>query len=123
MGLIDCLEDYDIEMFEYGHLVEQTSHSSFWFKLYIPKLMATFPLGDPAQTRWVFNNNIFLNDDACKPITGKNITTQNFVNAHRHYNLDFGIPADHGGWLYKGQRFMLQFMDRNIRDMRIMNIM
>jgi hypothetical protein len=122
MGLIDCLEEHEIEPFEYGHLVEDTWHGADSFKLYIPKLYVQHGRGKPLQNRYVFNNNIFLNDAACKPTAGKNITRQNYITVKRHLNRNFAVRADNRGILKAGQKFIIHVMDRNIRDMRITDI-
>jgi hypothetical protein len=123
MSLIEGLEEYDVNMFEYGHLTTKTPHNAHSFKLYIPKIMATFGMGSPKSNNKTFNNKIFLNDNACKPVTAKSVTVQNYITVERHLDRDFSMRADSAGYLHSGQKFIVHMMDKNIRDHHISHIM
>lgn len=114
--IINCLEEYDIEPFEYAFLCVKTPHTSATFKLHIPKVM-TFGRGKPKKVNNVFNNNIFVNDNSCKPATSNSITTQNYVTVKRHFHTDFSYRADPAGFLHEGTRFIVQVMHGNIKDL------
>lgn len=121
MSIINCLEDYDINILEYAHLTVNTHKDSPTFKLYVPKVM-TFGMGDPKTTNFVFNNNIFINDPECKPAAATSVTTQNFLTIGRHIEREFKPRADGNNILHKGNKFILRVMDKNIRDMTITDI-
>lgn len=122
MNMLNGLEEYELNMFEYAHLCEPSHANNSTYKVYIPKVMATFPFGSPQQQRWIFNNNVFVNDDNCKPSVGKEVTTQNYVTTGRLFDRNFWHRADRNGIMGKGTKFILQIMDGNIRDRRIADI-
>jgi hypothetical protein len=115
MAFIDALEEYGIDEMEYGILIEDSNSEGETFRLYIPKLM-TFFRNESQHQKWVFNNNIFLNDNECKPETNNHVNTQNFVTV-RKYPLQHYPDAD--GIIRSGRRFIVHVMNKNIRDMRI----
>jgi hypothetical protein len=122
MSILKGLDDFSINCFEYGFLVQDANTGSDEFKLYIPKLMPSFSRNDPAKVNWAFNNNIFLNDAKCKPRTSTRIQTQNYVSVKRHFNRVFNARADDDGNIKEGTRFIIHIMDENIRDMRISDV-
>lgn len=122
MSLVKGLEDYGIKPFEYAFLTEATSKDAETFRLYLPKLMPMFPCDTPVFNNWLFNNNVFLNDDVCKPRSISTIKTQNFITVPRHLSRDFSPRADGSGNLPKDSKFIVQVMDENIRDIRVSDI-
>jgi hypothetical protein len=122
MSILKGLDDFSVDCFEYGFLVQDTDTGSGEFNLYIPKLMPSFSRNDPTKVNWTFNNNIFLNDAKCKPRTSTRIQTQNYVSVNRHFNRNFNARANNDGIIKKGTRFIIQIMDENIRDMRISDV-
>jgi hypothetical protein len=119
--IINCLEEYDIEPFEYAFLCENTHHASGSFKFHIPKVM-TFGRGKPKKVNNIFNNNIFVNDSSCKPVTSNSITTQNYVTVKRHFHTDFSYRADVNGIVHEGTRFIIQVMHGNIKDLYVRDV-
>lgn len=122
MSIVQALEEYHINPFEYAFLSERSHKDNDSFKFYIPKLMPYFPFSSPKHTNWVFNNNIFLNDDACKPRTSTQVQAQNYVTVGRHFNRSFGARADYENRIAANTRFIIQIMDGNIRDMRVSDV-
>ena len=112
---------YGVDEMEYGFLTVKTKHSSGSFKLHVPKLM-TFARSAPKTETKVFNNNIFVNDTKCKPASDKKIVTQNFLTVKRFFDCDFKNGVDKFDNLAEGRRFVLQLMNRNIKDMYVHKI-
>lgn len=113
------IEDFSVNYFEYGFLTEDTDADAEAFKLYIPKLMPTYPRTEPSEINWAFNNVIFINDVDCLPRSSSRITTQNYVTVPRYASRNFSARADENGKIPKGTRFIVQIMDNNLRDMHI----
>lgn len=118
MSIINALENYSINPFEYAHLIEDTDVNATSFKVYIPKLMALFPKKPAANINGLFNNNIFVNDSDCRPTTSQRVITQNFVTLMKYTERNFHhVSVD--GIIPAGTRMIIHIMDENIRDMRI----
>lgn len=119
--LIKCLEELDVEPFEYVFLSEDTLHTSSTFNFHFPKVMPQGG-GKPKVTPTSFNSNIFINDPSCKPKVSGTISTQNFVNIKRHFHTDFSFRARPDGIIPAGTRFIIQVMHGNIRDLYVRDV-
>jgi len=117
--IMDCLEEYDINQMEYCFLIGNHSHGSGSFKMNVPKIMPLIGKGNPSTNNVVFNSNIFLNDEECKPSPTNSVTTQNWITIPRFANTDLQFKADINGIIHSGARFICCFMDRNIRAVYI----
>ena len=122
MSFINCLTEYEIFENEYAHLMINTHKDSPTFLVYMPKLMATFPMGMPTISSANINTNIFVNDSACKPSVSGSVTTQNFLTMGRYIQRDFKPRADAANILHRGNIFIIRVMEKNIRDMAIIDI-
>lgn len=117
------LEDYQVEPFEYAHLVETAHMDDRTFKFHIPKLMAGITKGSPQKVPMTFNNNLFLNAADCKPATSNKVTTQNYVTVRRHNSRNFVAGTENGGeYIKSGTKFIIHTMYGNIKDMRVSDV-
>jgi hypothetical protein len=120
MGVItmnfQALEEYDINLFEYGFNTDYRGHGSGSFSMNIPKLMPLIARGAPATSNVVFNNNIFVNADDCKPAASASVAIQNYLTVRRFRNTDFSTKQDSNGCIPSGSKFICCIMDKNIKD-------
>jgi len=116
-GLIDL----DVNHFEYCFLLEDTSAGASYFKMNVPKIMPLIPQGDPISVTTPYNNNIFINDPACKPQASPTIDIQNFITLpkFRNTNMPKVKDPDGDGIIPKGERFIVVVMDHNIKDIYV----
>jgi hypothetical protein len=109
----NAIEEYEINLFEYGINLEPTPNSSPIFKMHIYKLMPLVPRVLPRQITVGINNNIFVNEPSCKPTASTTVITQNYITVPRFQNTNFS----HKGLIVPmGALFICCIMDRNIKD-------
>lgn len=115
------MEPIRLDEYEYGFLTQDTLHSANEFHIHIPKLQSLMGFGKSKTTVVNFNNNIYANDRGACPISaGKSLTTQNYLTIQRKVNITFDVRADvKTRQLKQTQRFVIQFMNRNVLDYRI----
>ena len=111
-----CLEDVEVNLLEYAFLMSDhpVSSGSWWVR--VPTLMPLIPEGYPYQTYVYYDNNIFLNDDACKPVTVNWQCIQNYMSVKAMPNRDFQYKANDEGIIPDGTRVIVAFMENNPRD-------
>ncbi len=124
MSILNTIEEINIYEHEFSHLTIKTHKDARSFQVYMPKLMANFGFGDPTTSPDTINNRIFINDSACKPSASSRTTVQNFITVQRNISIgvDFvprALPDMH---LPKGTIFVTRVMEKNIRDMKIVDI-
>lgn len=122
--LLNPLEEVNLELWEYAYLTIDTKHYSQYFKIYLPKLMAGFPFGDPKGWEVPISTKSNLsNASQCKPSMSTTLPVQNYITSERHLDRSFAERADYKNDLVKGQQFIISFMNHNPRLHRIGEIL
>lgn len=121
--IIDCMDEINMDIFEYAILVEDTSHSAQKFKMYIPKIMGGIKV--QFARSWVekVDDKIFINDAKCKITAAKSVNCQNYLTLNRHFDTNFAYRADSKGKIKQGTRFMVHSMYGNPKDVRVDRVM
>lgn len=117
--ILNCMEEINIDDFEYCMLVEDTPHYSQKFKMYIPKSMGGFEISPAKTWKESVNDGIFQNAPECKIKADKTIPCQNYVTVDRHFDSDFSYRAEPNDRVRKGVRFMIQSMYGNLKDLYV----
>jgi len=115
--MFNGLESLGVKSDEYCFLLEESNQYNKSFKVNIPKFMPMFSIDDtPKTNNIIFDNNIFLNDETCKPIVNKSIVTQNYISLERFRNTNFRF---HPSKIHKKTRFICKIVNMNLRNMGI----
>lgn len=120
---LKALNEYSINSHEYGFITEKTHYTSGNYPMYIPKLMPLIGIDKPKQINNIINNNIFINDKECKPVTSTSLTTQNYITPKKFQQADFRFKADIDGYIHQGVKFICLIMDNNPKDIYITNFL
>ena len=119
--ILDTYEEVNLDDFEYCTLVEDTKHFSQKFPMYIPKLMAGFPIAPKAK--WVEPvSKCYVNAPECDISFQKKVDIQNFVTVQRHFDTNFVYRADEKDIVKKGVRFIIQSMYGNPKDIKVVRV-
>lgn len=117
--IVNALEDMAIMENEFCFTVEKQYWGNGSFTVTIPKLMPLMG-GSIKTVTSNFNNNIFINDAACKPVTSNSMSTQGFITVprspncsleHKKSGIDELIPS--------GTRLVCSCMNKNYKNMTI----
>lgn len=114
-------ESWKLSNYEIGYNVERgTSHrycgrtnSGNW-DLYIPKIMPLITQGTRKITTVTLDSSIFINNQNCKPIVSRYISSQNFITVPKHPKASFVNK-------YKkhGIKVEVEVLNANVDNMRI----
>lgn len=117
--ITDSFEPLEIQQLEYAFLLEKTSSTADKFKLNIPKIMPLIERSTPIKLKKVFNDNIFANAVACRPNGLNNVHLQNYLTVEPFRNTDFAYKENAEGFIDVDDTFIVSFMNKNVRDVKI----
>lgn len=107
------LTDLQINQIEYCYMTSSQHYSSTSIQVRVPKLM---PMLLPSSTK-VFNKNILINDNSCRPHVRNSIKTQSYITVKRSPNCSLAHKADINGIVAAGTNVSCTCMNGNIKDM------
>lgn len=117
---LDALQENELNIFEYGYTVGDSKPTDYIFSMRIPKLTTLLTGSTPSSYLKIFNNNIFINADKCKPYTSGSVRLQNYISILRFSNTNFNDRAVNG-IIPDGTKFICCVMDKNPRDIHLLD--
>ncbi len=116
--ILDAIVDINIDTHEYGTLVEKIHSSSSSYAVFMPKLMSGIGKGN--KNVWQENvSGVFANSSECEVPFSRRVSLQNFLTLNTFYGVGTGHRSDRYGYVHPGERFIIQTMYGNVKDMKI----
>lgn len=109
-----------LEPTEYVFLTHKQHHASSSFQVRHPKI-APYLSGKPKVTPSGYNNQIFANDNACKPKMGNKLSVQNYITIPRSTNCSLEHLADKQGMIAADTRLIVRCHNNNMKEMVIVD--